>query len=103
MRRVTSTRASISPRAVRIVAQPPLFSFVQRASSGETSQNISGCKFGKPGEPAAHSARRVVLGQAIRCDHIRKPRIVVRAVIRIVVRAATPCAPGCIAGRRADS
>jgi hypothetical protein len=43
IRSVTSTRASISPRKVVIVAQPPLVSPRSAASSGETSQNISGC------------------------------------------------------------
>ena len=43
MRRVTRTRASISPRAVRMVAQPPFVNLRSAASSGDTSQNISGC------------------------------------------------------------
>ena len=42
-RSVTSTRASIAVRAVTIVAQPPLTSPRSAASSGDTSQNISGC------------------------------------------------------------
>ena len=42
-RRVTMTRASTAPRAVMIVAQPPLLSPRISASCGETSQKNSGC------------------------------------------------------------
>ena len=43
IRSVTSTRASIAARAVTIVAQPPCSRPRSAASSGLTSQNISGC------------------------------------------------------------
>lgn len=43
IRSVTSTRASIAARGETIVAQPPLTRPRSAASSGETSQNISGC------------------------------------------------------------
>ncbi len=43
IRSVTMTRASIAPRAVTIVAHPRCSSPRSAASSGDTSQNISGC------------------------------------------------------------
>ena len=43
MRSVTMTRASIDERAVVTVAQPACSSPRSVASSGDTSQNISGC------------------------------------------------------------
>ncbi len=42
MRRVTSARASTSPRAVRIVTYSPFLIPFSAASSGEISQNSSG-------------------------------------------------------------
>ena len=39
---LTSTRVSISPRAVVMVAQPPFSNRSSAASSGDTSQNSSG-------------------------------------------------------------
>ncbi len=39
---VTMTFASIAPRAVMMVAQPPCSSVRSSASAGEISQNISG-------------------------------------------------------------
>ena len=43
MRSVTSTRASMAARGLTMVAHPPFSSPRSSASSGETSQNISGC------------------------------------------------------------
>ena len=43
MRRVTSTRVSIAARGDTIVAQPYGSRPTSSASSGDTSQNISGC------------------------------------------------------------
>ena len=64
MRLVTSTRASISARAVRMVAQPPFF----RPRSGPTParpRRTSRAAVPKARIATAHAAGRVVLGQSI--------------------------------------
>ena len=49
MRSVTRTRASMALRGEMIVAHSPLLSPTRSASSGETSQNSSGCSSAKNG------------------------------------------------------
>ena len=97
-------RALRSPRArVRMVAQPPLLRPVSRRQFRRDLAEHLRLQFRQPREPARHAARRVMLGQAISGQHVRKRGIVPRLVIRVVARASTPCAPDCTAARTADS
>ena len=51
---MTRTRASIAPRAVEMIAQSPCRKPRSAASSGETSQNISGIS------SESHGSQRVM-------------------------------------------
>ena len=64
-RRVTFARASISPRSVSTVSQPPSSIPRSAASSGSSSTNISGCS------SASHGRLRLI-GPEVWCSVSRK-------------------------------
>ena len=63
-----------------MVAQSPCSRSRSAASSGETSQKSSGCSSARCGERARHAARRVMLGEAIGREHVRKALVGERGV-----------------------
>ncbi len=65
-----------------MVAHSPCSSPASSASSGETSVNSSGCSSARWDKRARHSARSVMLGEAIRRQHVREARIAGRLARR---------------------
>ena len=91
---VTSARVSISPRRVAIATQSPLCDAELGGKLGADLGEAFRLQLGQPGDPAAHAARRVVLGQAIGRDDVGKARIA-KLVVAVVGRAKMMARPGC--------
>ena len=75
MRGVTSTRASIMPRGVMMVAQSPCSRPTSRRQLGRDFAEQLRLQFGQMRQLARHAAGGVMLGEAIGRQHVGKALI----------------------------